>query len=77
MRASLALVHISAQALLDRGVDVVTMHLDSPIAVIQTVEAAGAYTIGFMSVEAPKYAVPPVVSPVELTCGVIPHRRSR
>jgi basic membrane protein A len=46
----------AAQALLDQGVDVVTMHLDSPIAVIQTVEAAGAYTIGFMSLEAQKYA---------------------
>ncbi len=46
----------AAQALLDQGCDVITMHLDSPIAVIQTVEAAGAYTIGFMSPEARKYA---------------------
>jgi len=46
----------AAQALLDQGCDVITMHLDSPIAVIQTVEAAGAYTIGFMSPEAREYA---------------------
>jgi basic membrane protein A and related proteins len=46
----------AAQALLDAGVDVVTMHLDSPIAVIQTVEAAGAKTIGFMSLDARRYA---------------------
>jgi len=46
----------AAQALLDQGCDVITMHLDSPVAVIQTVEAAGAYTIGFMSLAAQKYA---------------------
>ncbi len=46
----------AAQALLNAGCDVITMHLDSPVAVIQTVEAAGAYTIGFMSPEARKYA---------------------
>lgn len=46
----------AAQALLDQGCDVITMHLDSPIAVIQTVEAAGKYTIGFMSLDARRYA---------------------
>ncbi len=46
----------AAHALLDQGCDVITMHLDSPVAVIQTVEAAGAYTIGFMSVGAQEYA---------------------
>ena len=46
----------AAQALLDQKCDVVTMHLDSPIAVIQTVEAAGAHTIGFMSLDARRYA---------------------
>lgn len=46
----------AAQALLDQGADVVTMHLDSPIAVIQTIEAAGAYTIGFMSKGAQQFA---------------------
>jgi basic membrane protein A len=46
----------AAQALLDQGCDVITYHLDSPAAVIQTVEAAGAYTIGFMSKSAQDYA---------------------
>lgn len=46
----------AAQALLDQGVDVISMHLDSPVATIQTIEAAEAYTIGFMSLDAQKYA---------------------
>ena len=46
----------AVQALLDQGCDVMTYHLDSPSAVIQAVEAAGAYTIGFMSEGAQQYA---------------------
>jgi basic membrane protein A len=46
----------AVQALLDQGCDVFTYHLDSPSAVIQAVEAAGAYTIGFMSEGAQQYA---------------------
>ena len=46
----------AVQALLDQGCDVFSYHLDSPGAVIQAVEEAGAYTIGFMSSEARAYA---------------------
>jgi basic membrane protein A and related proteins len=46
----------AVQALLDQGCDVITYHLDSPGAVIQAVEAAGAYTIGFMSEGAQAFA---------------------
>ena len=46
----------AVQALLDQGCDVISYHLDSPGAVIQAVEAAGAYTIGFMSEGAQAYA---------------------
>jgi len=59
----------AAQALLDQGCDVITMHLDSPIAVIQTVEAAGAYTIGFMSLDARRYAPDGWITGLGLTWG--------
>ena len=42
----------AANALLDQGCDVVTMHVDSPATIIQTVEARGAMSIGFQSLEA-------------------------
>ena len=42
----------AANALLDQGCDVVTMHVDSPATIIQTVEARGAMSIGFQSTEA-------------------------
>ena len=42
----------AANALLDQGCDVVGMHVDSPATVIQTVEARGAMSIGFQSLEA-------------------------
>ncbi|NLJ80132.1 MAG: BMP family ABC transporter substrate-binding protein [Firmicutes bacterium] len=59
----------AAQALLDQGIDVISMHLDSPIAVIQTIEAADAHTIGFMSFEAQKYAPQGWVTGLGLTWG--------
>ncbi|MCX6071157.1 MAG: BMP family ABC transporter substrate-binding protein [Chloroflexi bacterium] len=59
----------AAQALLDQGCDVITQHLDSPIAVIQTVEAAGAYTIGFMSLDSQKYAPKGWITGLGLTWG--------
>ncbi len=59
----------AAQALLDQGCDVISMHVDSPIAVIQTVEAAGAYTIGFMSLDAQKYAPEGWITGLALTWG--------
>jgi basic membrane lipoprotein Med (substrate-binding protein (PBP1-ABC) superfamily) len=42
----------AANALLDQGVDVVAMHVDSPATIIQTAEARGAMSIGYQSVEA-------------------------
>lgn len=46
----------AANALLDLGVDVITMHVDSPATIIQTAEAAGAYSIGFQSLATQEYA---------------------
>lgn len=46
----------SANALLDQGVDILTMHVDSPATIIQIAENRGAYSIGFQSIEARKIA---------------------
>ena len=42
----------AANALLDQGCDVVSMHVDSPATIIQAVEGRGAMSIGFQSIEA-------------------------
>jgi basic membrane protein A and related proteins len=46
----------AASALIDQGADVVTMHVDSPVTVIQTAESRGVYSIGFNSIEARRLA---------------------
>ncbi len=38
------------------GVDVITMHVDSPATVISTAESRGVYSIGFQSLAAQQYA---------------------
>jgi len=49
----------AANALMDQGADVVTMHVDSPATIIQAAESREKYSIGFQSIEArqlaPKY----------------------
>jgi len=46
----------AANALLDQGCDILTMHVDSPATIIQTTEARGAMSIGFQSIESRKLA---------------------
>jgi basic membrane protein A len=46
----------AANALIDKGVDVLTMHVDSPATVIQIAENRGVYSIGFQSIEARQLA---------------------
>jgi basic membrane protein A and related proteins len=46
----------AANALIDQGADVVTMHVDSPATIVQIAESRGAMSIGFQSVEAAKLA---------------------
>jgi basic membrane protein A and related proteins len=46
----------AANALIDQGADVVTMHVDSPATIIQTAEGRGAYSIGFQSLAAQQLA---------------------
>jgi basic membrane protein A and related proteins len=42
----------AANALIDQGADVVTMHVDSPATIIQAAESRGKYSIGFQSIAA-------------------------
>lgn len=46
----------AANALLDQGCDVVSMHVDSPATIIRAVEARGGMSIGFQSIEARELA---------------------
>ena len=46
----------AANALIDQGADVVTMHVDSPATIIQTAEGRGVYSIGFQSLTAQQLA---------------------
>jgi basic membrane protein A and related proteins len=59
----------STNALVDEGVDVVTMIVDSPITVVQTAEERGIYSIGFHSTDVQKYAPKGWISGIGFTWG--------
>lgn len=59
----------AAAALLDEGVDVITMHVDSPITIIQAAEGRGAYSIGFQSLAAQQFAPNGWITGVGFTWG--------
>ncbi len=42
----------AANALVDQGADVVTMHVNSPATILQVAESRGVYSIGFQSIAA-------------------------
>lgn len=46
----------TTNSLINQGVDVVTMHVDSPATVLSTAESRGAYSIGFQSLAAQQFA---------------------
>jgi basic membrane protein A and related proteins len=46
----------AANALIDQGADVVTMHVDSPATIVQIAESRGVMSIGFQSIEARQLA---------------------
>ncbi len=46
----------ATNALVDQGVDVVGMHVDSPVTVVQTAESRGVYSIGFQSLAVQQFA---------------------
>ncbi len=61
----------ATNALIAEDVDVVTMHVDSPITVIQTAEEAGIYSIGFQSVTAQEYAPEGWITGLGFTWGPV------
>jgi basic membrane lipoprotein Med (substrate-binding protein (PBP1-ABC) superfamily) len=46
----------AADALINQGVDVITMHVDAPGTIIQSAEAREVYSIGFQSLAAQQFA---------------------
>ncbi|HEY3311849.1 MAG TPA: hypothetical protein VGK00_09440, partial [Anaerolineales bacterium] len=52
-----------------QGVDVITMHVDSPGTIIQTAEARGVYSIGFQSLAAQQFAPEYWLTGVGFTLG--------
>lgn len=46
----------TTNSLINQGVDVITMHVDSPATVIGTAESRGVYSIGFQSLAAQQFA---------------------
>ncbi len=46
----------ATNSLINQGVDVITMHVDSPATVISTAESRGVYSIGFQSLAAQQFA---------------------
>jgi len=59
----------ATNSLINQGVDVVTMHVDSPATVIGTAESRGVYSIGFQSVEAQQFAPEYWISGIGYTLG--------
>jgi len=59
----------ATDALINQGVDVITMHVDSPATVIQTAEARGVYSIGFQSLAAQQFAPEYWISGAGFTLG--------
>ena len=59
----------ATNALIDAGVDVVTMIVDSPITVVQTAEKRGVFSVGFHSAALQKFAPKGWVTGVAYTWG--------
>ena len=59
----------ATNALIDQGVDVVSMVVDSPITVVQTAEKRGVYSIGYHSNQVAKFAPNYWISGIAFTWG--------
>jgi basic membrane protein A len=59
----------TTNSLINQGVDVITMHVDSPSTVISTAESRGAYSIGFQSLAAQEFAPEYWISGTGYTLG--------
>jgi hypothetical protein len=66
----------AANALIDQGADIVTMHVDSPATIIQVAEGRGSYSIGFQSLEARVLAPKGWLTGLGFTPGAV-HDRDR
>ena len=63
----------AANALLDQGVDVIGVIVDSPITVVQTAEKRGAYSVGYHYLGVQKFAPKGWISGVAFTWGAALH----
>ena len=59
----------ATNSLINQGVDVITMHVDSPATILSTAESRGVYSIGFQSLAAQQYAPEFWISGVGFTLG--------
>jgi len=59
----------ATNSLINQGVDVITMHVDSPTTVISTAESRGVYSIGFQSLAAQQFAPEYWISGTGYTLG--------
>ena len=59
----------ATNSLINQGVDVITMHVDSPATVLSTAESRGVYSIGFQSLAAQQYAPEYWITGIGYTLG--------
>jgi basic membrane lipoprotein Med (substrate-binding protein (PBP1-ABC) superfamily) len=59
----------TTNSLINQGVDVITMHVDSPSTVISTAESRGAYSIGYQNLAAQQFAPENWISGTGFTLG--------
>ena len=59
----------TTNSLINQGVDVITMHVDSPSTVLSMAESRGAYSIGFQSLAAQQFAPEYWISGIGFTLG--------
>ena len=59
----------TTNSLINQGVDIITMHVDSPATVISTAEERGVYSIGFQSNAAKQFAPEYWISGIGYTLG--------
>ena len=59
----------ATNSLINQGVDVITMHVDSPATVLSTAESRGVYSIGFQSLAAQQFAPEYWITGIGFTLG--------
>jgi basic membrane lipoprotein Med (substrate-binding protein (PBP1-ABC) superfamily) len=68
---------VAANALLDQGVDVLGVIVDSPVTVVQTAEKRNAYSVGYHSLGAQKFAPKGWIGGIAFTWGNLYTRFAR